>query len=184
MKIQFNLNKRVVQPWRFFVVITVSMASIPSEILANNLAPCGRSFNEDSAGRGVEKGFRGTGGKPKHVNEVCYNEGFDRGQELRNKNKSLGCDSDFDDSFERGFKGLTDYLGSECSQLGFEAGRAMLRSSARERLSAKVGSDCIAAYEGACRAKSSPGYSYLKLQICSDTGLGDLLFVEECQKIK
>ncbi len=139
--------------------------------------PCGRSFNADSAGRGIEKGFRNTGGPPVHLSQTCYNEGQSIGAELRSRDTSDQCSREFDSGFNNGFEQL-GYAGSECFNRGDEAGGAWLRSNARERNTAVVGNECVDEYNrGKSDKTSNPPSAIRKIVMCYETGFDDQFFI-------
>ena len=167
----------------FLSVLIVILFSVNFGAQARNLSPCGRSYFEDSVGRGIEVGYRSTGGAPRHLDSVCYNAGRSDGESLKKKSIS-GCDSTFNQAFDQGKNGDFQPAGDECTTAGFQAGRAWLRSQARERNRSSVGDSCVNAYEKACQTQVDESQSNLKDSICYHTGLGDILYVQECAAMK
>lgn len=142
-------------------------------------SPCGRSYKEDSAGRGIEHGFRGTGGRAPQGqhDEACFRMGFKEGQDLKKQDPSDECARDFNRGFNEGFQQDQQSAGSLCFAKGQVAGAAWLRSKARELAVGVVGSECVRHYQRGRNSNShDPQISVLRLQVCYDTGFYDQAF--------
>ncbi|MEI7973731.1 MAG: hypothetical protein WCH11_05120, partial [Bdellovibrio sp.] len=111
--------------------------------------PCGRSYKEDSVGRGIEYGVRRSGGPAPNGqhDEACFRMGSKEGEELKKQDSSEACSRDFDRGFDEGFRQDLQSAGSMCFVKGREAGAAWLRSKARELSVKDVGSECVMQYQ-------------------------------------
>ncbi len=140
--------------------------------------PCARSFHEDSAGRGIEYGFRRTGGRPVNNSEACFQRGEKLGRELKSQDPSDGCVRDFDAGFREAFWQKGPSASTLCFGRGREAGAAWLRSNAREARDHVVGKDCVAQYKrGFMTSVYVPGSLDTRGQTCYDTGFYDQAFL-------
>ncbi len=130
----------------FLIVLFSATAFARQEGLSH--APhglCRASFHSDSAGRGIEAGFKNLDLRPNPLDENCYDQGVVEGQTLP-KNDSF-CTSDFESGKQQGLDAGSDSSGSECYTKGYIAGFALLGVAARAGDASTVGSDCIADYQ-------------------------------------
>ncbi len=115
--------------------------------VANARAPqghCRLSYHSDSAGRGIEAGFKGLNLRPDPVDENCYLQGVDEGSALP-KNDSF-CAREFENGKQSGLMVSNSSTGTECFNKGYIAGFALLGVAARASDSNTVGRNCVDQY--------------------------------------
>ncbi len=121
------------------------LAFIPTAVIAAPHGFCRKGYHEDSAGRGIEAGFKSQNLRPNNVDEVCYQEGVQEGS-LLPKEDPL-CQEDFAAGKANGLNVNSTTLGTTCSAKGYIAGVALLHVAAREGNSSLVGENCVSEYQ-------------------------------------
>jgi hypothetical protein len=106
---------------------------------------CRLSYHADSAGRGIEAGFKNLDLRPSPNDENCYLQGVDEGKTLA-QNDSI-CRAEFENGKQAGLNASPDTTGTECFSKGLIAGGALLNVAARAGDSSVVGSECVAQYK-------------------------------------
>jgi hypothetical protein len=105
---------------------------------------CRMSYHEDSAGRGLEAGFKNMNLRPKIVDENCYLQGVAEGSLLPKSETS--CQEDFEAGKANGLQANSITIGRTCSSKGYIAGTALLHVAAREGNLNLVGQNCVDEY--------------------------------------
>ena len=98
---------------------------------------CRQSYHADSAGRGIEAGFKNLNLRPNPVDEECYSEGVDEGNSLPKGDQT--CNAEFENGKQNGLQVSSNTTGTECFNKGYVAGFALLGVASRSSDSSTVG---------------------------------------------
>jgi hypothetical protein len=128
----------------FFISLVYISLGASSTLHAAPHGYCRKSYHEDSAGRGIEAGFKNQNLRPAIVDENCYQQGVAEGSLLPTSETS--CKQDFEAGKANGLQANSTSLGTTCSSKGYIAGVALLHIAAREGQASLVGQICVDEY--------------------------------------
>lgn len=126
-----------------FLVLNLTFLIFSLPALSKVLPACAQGYHADSAGRGIEAGFKGEDLRPSINDDYCYQLGVDEGKSIIGSDPS--CPSDFTNGLAEGLHASAT-AGSACYAKGYIAGLANLHIGARERNATLVGQACVDAY--------------------------------------
>ena len=106
---------------------------------------CRLSYHSDSAGRGIEAGFKGLNLRPSPLDESCYLQGVDEGAALPKGDQI--CNREFENGKQNGLNVSPYTTGTECFNKGYISGFALLGAAARAGETAIVGGVCVTQYK-------------------------------------
>lgn len=135
--VKMNKLRILVPIFSLLLTFSVNVKAVPHGL-------CRMSYHEDSAGRGIEAGFKNLNLRPKIVDENCYQQGVAEGSLLPKSETS--CKEDFEAGKVNGLEANSITIGTTCSSKGYIAGTALLHVAAREGNSRLVGQNCVDEY--------------------------------------
>ncbi len=106
---------------------------------------CRLSYHSDSAGRGIEGGFKSLNLRPNPLDENCYLQGVEEGNALPKNDRF--CLSEFENGKTNGLQVSASTSGNECFNKGYIAGFALLGAAARAHDVQIVGLNCVNQYK-------------------------------------
>lgn len=136
------------------IVLNLSLLFFSFPVLARVLPACAQGYHADSAGRGIEAGFKNEDLRPLINDDYCYQLGVDEGKSIVSSDPS--CSSDFTNGLAEGLHASAQ-AGSACFDKGYLAGLANLHIGAREGNATLVGQACVDAYAKGSVDKKSEG---------------------------
>ena len=137
------------------LILNLSLLFFSFSALARVLPACAQGYHADSAGRGIEAGFKGEDLRPSINDDYCYQLGIDEGKSIIGSDSF--CLSDFTNGLAEGLHASAQ-AGSSCFGKGYLAGLADLHIGAREGNATLVGQACVEEYvKGTADKKSAAG---------------------------
>ncbi len=106
---------------------------------------CRLSYHADSAGRGIEAGFKGLNLLPSPGDQGCYDQGVEEGNTLP-KGDQL-CNNEFESGKRNGMLMTATTDGTDCYNKGYMAGQALLGVASRASDAQTVGQACVDQYQ-------------------------------------
>ena len=160
--------------------LAVSLLGTTAQAYIPSIDPaCGNGYRRDSYGKGLDAAFTAQLDRAQLNDEGCFQLGYAAGLELNTR--VAGCGSDVAKGKKMGFSGRTESGNlTQCFQVGYEAGRALLAIGARESNAKLVGDRCLSAYaqgksdSDRCLAANAPEFlGTSPIGVCYLTGYND-----------